>query len=263
MKRINRRLGLKGVFNDKGIDGFDFYKSHPTDSQVFQSLGFRSLTSLDSNAYEGASIIHDLNEPIQQQDLQDRFDVIFDGGTTEHISDQLQVLENLFRLCKVGGLIIHYTPANNFLDHGYVQPSPSFYREYYKTNDFKILQAYLVESKASWGSRRAVLKYDSLAYEFVSYGGHWSKRMLGNWFVVQKQANSSYRKIPQQLRSTVNYENATRINNYTGVLLKIQEFLHSHPKLRYGIVRLPHRMRRLGWLARNKVKRRPKAIFYV
>jgi hypothetical protein len=262
MNTIIRRNGLRSSYPEKEVEGFDSYQDHPSDIQIFSALGFGKLVSMDSSPYEDADIIHDLNLPLVDKNF-GCFDLVFDGGTSEHIFDQFQVLENLFYLCKVGGLIVHYTPANNFLDHGYFQPSPSFYQEYYEANNFKILEAFLVESTPDWYRRRAVLPYKSLGYEFVSYGGHWSRRMLGNWFVVQKKNESTCRRIPQQLRSSVNYVTSHSPTEFTGILGLLQSFLKRNPRLRIAALRIVKVFVRLKWLTSNGIKRRPKPIFYV
>lgn len=56
----------------------------PTDEEFFQSLGFSSIDSMDCSEYEGASIICNLNSDIPEE-LYNRFDVIYDGGSTEHM----------------------------------------------------------------------------------------------------------------------------------------------------------------------------------
>lgn len=263
MVHLNQKFGLEGSFKPKEVSGFDAYKNHPTDKQIFQSLGFKSLESLDSHPYEGATIIHDLNEPITVPSGLGQYDVIFDGGTSEHIFDQLKVLENLNKLCRVGGVIIHWTPANNCLDHGYFQPSPSFYREYYEANDFEIIQSYLVELGAGWGGRRPVFKYETMRFEYVSFGGHWSRKMLANWFVVRKKESSSSLRVPQQVRSTRNHESEDSITVFSGGLGVIQRFLHAHPNLRFVALGFLSGLRRLRWLSVNGIKRRPRPIFFV
>src|SRR5512145_477284 len=51
---------------------------------VFKALGAKQVSSLDFSAYEGASFVHDLNQPIGP-DLHERFDTVYDGGTLEHV----------------------------------------------------------------------------------------------------------------------------------------------------------------------------------
>ena len=86
-------------------------------------LGLRSLRALDFSDYEGADLIHDLNRPIPDS-LRDRFDLIIDAGTTEHVFDVRQALTNYADMLRVGGRIFHSSPANNRLHHGFYQLSP-------------------------------------------------------------------------------------------------------------------------------------------
>ena len=50
-------------------------------------LGSERLESLDITDFEGATVIHDLNKPVSEE-LKARFDVVFDGGTLEHVPDR-------------------------------------------------------------------------------------------------------------------------------------------------------------------------------
>src|SRR5438128_12686818 len=51
---------------------------------VFKALGARSVVSLDASDFEGANIVHDLNKPLPAE-LPERFDLVYDGGTLEHV----------------------------------------------------------------------------------------------------------------------------------------------------------------------------------
>ena len=104
---------------------YDFYRNYPSGDQIFKNLGFKIIDSIDITGYEGSNIIHDLNTPLPSN-FESQYDLVFDGGTTEHLFDQLAALDNIHRLLKIGGVVVHNTPANNYLDHGYFQPQPSF-----------------------------------------------------------------------------------------------------------------------------------------
>ena len=56
----------------------------PWSDPLFRLLGAREVDAIDTSGYEGASIIHDLNEPIPGE-LHERFDLVVDSGTLEHI----------------------------------------------------------------------------------------------------------------------------------------------------------------------------------
>lgn len=98
------------------------------ESLLIEHFGAASVVSVDCSDFEGASIIHDLNEPIQ---IDRQFDTVLDFGTTEHIYNVKVVYENVRTLCKLGGGVIHLLPANNFCGHGFYQFSPMFFRSVY------------------------------------------------------------------------------------------------------------------------------------
>jgi len=95
----------------------------------FMDMGFETVDSIDNSSYEGASIIHNMNNPIPTDLCRDKggYDYIFDGGTTEHIFNTPQVCENIINLLNVGGIYVAITPNNNFSGHGIYQFSPEFY----------------------------------------------------------------------------------------------------------------------------------------
>jgi SAM-dependent methyltransferase len=106
----------------------DLYGQGPIRSAdgLFQELGARSLDALDASEYEGATIIHDLNEPIPDS-LRGRFTAVFDGGTLEHVYNAGTALQNCLEMVAPGGHYIAASPGNNQMGHGFYQFSPEFY----------------------------------------------------------------------------------------------------------------------------------------
>jgi hypothetical protein len=235
--QISKIFDLKFDFNQTGE--YDFYKNYPTGDQIFQNLGFKAIDSIDITDYEGANIVHDLNTPIPES-FKVGYDLVFDGGTTEHLFDQLAALGNIHKLLKVGGVVVHATPANNYLDHGYFQPQPSFYYEYYIANGYEVIQSYLIEANRNFYQRRRVYEYKPLMYEHLSFGG-WGDKLIGNWFAFRKLETSTTGVIPQQQRYTdylhvYNKPQAGTSRNYA--LLK--NFFNEHPALKYYILQTKH-----------------------
>lgn len=119
----------------------------PTDPILFADdlltpLGY-DVTSMDASPYEGANIIHDLNEPIPEN-LVEKFDIVWDGGTLEHIFDYPSALRNAMQMVKIGGHFACRTPANNQCGHGFYQFSPElFYRIMVPENGFEIVRIYV------------------------------------------------------------------------------------------------------------------------
>ena len=94
----------------------------------YEALGAVSVDSLDNSDFEGAKFVHDLNQPIPDE-WKERFDVVYDGGTLEHIFNFPVALRNCMELLKEGGRLFAHTPVNNLCGHGFYQFSPElFYR---------------------------------------------------------------------------------------------------------------------------------------
>ena len=100
---------------------------------------------MDASDYERATVIHDLNEPIPER-LYDQYDIIFDGGTIEHIFDVKTVFDNVKKMLKVNGVFLSVNGGNNHLGHGFYQFSPDLYRAVFsKEAGFNLKQIEIVD----------------------------------------------------------------------------------------------------------------------
>ena len=120
-------------------------KSQGTSADMLlRQIGSRTVQSLDISDFEGATIIHDLGDPVPDS-LLARFDCIFDGGTLEHVYDFPQAIDNVKRMLKIGGIFLSVNAANNQLGHGFYQFSPElFWRVFGAGTGFTIEQMQLV-----------------------------------------------------------------------------------------------------------------------
>jgi SAM-dependent methyltransferase len=110
---------------------------------VLRPLGFAKIDAMDVSDYEGANVMHDLNRPVPLE-LQEKYDLVWDGGTLEHIFNFPAALENAMRMVKVGGHIVLHAPANNQCGHGFYQFSPElFFRVLGPENGFELLRIYM------------------------------------------------------------------------------------------------------------------------
>lgn len=113
--------------------------------EIFGAISFEIL---DISADEGADHILDLNRTIPHTSLYTSFQVILDFGTQEHVFDNTQFLENIFSLLSVDGLYLFDLPANNYLEHGFRQYSPTFFYDFCAQNRSYLTLNYL----AIWSS---------------------------------------------------------------------------------------------------------------
>jgi hypothetical protein len=126
---------------------------HEFADDLFRLLGATRVDAVDYSDYEGATIVHDLNVPARPE-LYGRFDLLFDGGTLEHVFNFPVAIANCMRMVRVGGWLIIHTPANNQCGHGFYQFSPElFYRVLSPENGFEVGAMFFVEGFRKTGER--------------------------------------------------------------------------------------------------------------
>lgn len=174
------------------------------DGAFFKSLGFDTVHSIDASSFEQATHIHDLNHPVPES-LHGLYDVVFNGGTMEHIFHIPNVLANMHKMLKVGGKLIHYAPVYNFVDHGFYCFSPGLLLDYYSANNYTILTTYLVchKNPIDHFTDPLVIKYSPGDLDPYAMGGLNREVLNGHdmmqiFLVAEKTANSSCDVIPQQ-----------------------------------------------------------------
>ncbi len=118
----------------------------------FKLMGARETDSIDASAYEGASNVLDMNQPVKE-DLKGRFTVVIDGGSLEHVFNFPTAIRNCMEMVQCDGHFIGIVPCNNYMGHGFYQFSPElFFRIFTEPNGFKMEKMVLYESapQARW-----------------------------------------------------------------------------------------------------------------
>ena len=72
-----------------------------TDRSIFRALGIDSVKALDTSPYEGAEIVHNLNEPIPDS-LRENADFIVDGSTLDNVFDPAMAVAQSSRDVEAG-----------------------------------------------------------------------------------------------------------------------------------------------------------------
>ena len=120
-----------------------FFKLKYADKKDFSKIFFldvlkaRCLDIFDISNEEGAGLLVNWNLPLDRWtsagvDSISRmlyYDFIVDGGTMEHIFDNRQYMSNVYSLLKIGGYYVASVPANNYLEHGFYQFSPTYFAD--------------------------------------------------------------------------------------------------------------------------------------
>jgi hypothetical protein len=135
-------LGRQHFFGVKGQGGYV--------EPFLEALGAREVRSLDASAYEGATDVHDLNEPVDRE-LHAQFSAVIDSGTIEHVFNAPQALKTAMEMVALHGHLIMMTPCNQDAGHGFYQFSPELpFRALAEENGFRIRRAMLKEARGSW-----------------------------------------------------------------------------------------------------------------
>ncbi len=115
-------------------------------ARLLAELGAREIDVLDASDYDGAGMIHDLNEPVPDG-WKERYDLVYDGGTIEHIFNLPIALRNCMEMVRPGGHLLLTSPANNYFGHGFYQLSPIFfYQALSEANGFRVERMIAVEN---------------------------------------------------------------------------------------------------------------------
>ncbi len=193
-------LKIHDIPSDQSLEtNIPAWENSPNSKYTSDQVFFKMLTglpvfALDVSDYEGAEYVWDLNNPIPEH-LLHMFGTVIDSGSLEHVFDIKQGLINMNRLTSNNGRIIHLTPANNYLEHGFYQFSPTLFIDYYGANNFKKISCLLIQQPIldsnknwhiwEWNLQRpcANLMTNKMAVLFV---------------VAQKSEHSTEDNIPQQ-----------------------------------------------------------------
>ena len=170
-------------------------EAYTSDVAFFWMLTGTRAEALDYSDFEGAEHIADLNRPLPE-DLRGRFGLVVDVGTLEHVFDVRQGLQNIASLLKPSGRVIHFSPASNYVNHGFYSFSPTLFFDYYGANGFEKLEGYLVrECRTAPESQRLEFFEFPRRFKPMTLG---SRQRLSVAFLAQRSERSTMDAVPLQ-----------------------------------------------------------------
>jgi len=147
---------------------------------------------IDKFNFDKPRILHDLEKPFPAK-YHNFFRLIIDSGTMEHIFDIKAVMENIVKITKVGGYVLQMLPANNFLNHGFYQFSPTLFYDFYTNNGFEIVESYIIEIKSK------IQRFHTYCQDRDYLGLYFNQNnRLGSLFLVRKKKHVRTIKSPAQ-----------------------------------------------------------------
>jgi hypothetical protein len=123
---------------------------------LHEKLGFR-YECLDIDTNFGALAL-DLNFDQVPPDFRNRYGLVTNHGTTEHILNQYNCFKVIHDLAKPGGLMLHALPFTVHLEHGFFNYQPNFFAALARYNSYRTLGIWVgldwsLTSLVPWESR--------------------------------------------------------------------------------------------------------------
>ena len=81
----------------------------------------------------------DLNIHFVPSDLQSKFDLVTNYGTTEHVLNQMLAMRSVHDLAKPGGLIHHDLPFGGYYLHCYFKYNPGIFHDLATANGYRVI----------------------------------------------------------------------------------------------------------------------------
>jgi SAM-dependent methyltransferase len=111
-------------------------------------LGF-DYAAIDIDGSPG-SIALDLNYDRVPASAAEKYDLVTNFGTTEHVANQLNAFKIIHDLTKPGGIMLHQLPAQGMLNHGLINYNLKFFWMLARSNGYKFVHARWQQSKVAY-----------------------------------------------------------------------------------------------------------------
>lgn len=149
--------------------------------RVFYSgLGFKLYECIDLDGRHSAHKF-DLNKNLTTEyGFKNTFNLVTNNGTSEHCFDQASVFQNIHNLCVPGGIMYHALPFQGYLNHGFFNYHPCFYRCLAEANNYRLIGIYLHIASGLYG----VCNYSD---EIMQHLSLLPNATMGLSVVLQKQ----------------------------------------------------------------------------
>lgn len=110
-------------------------------SGLLKACGFH-YSAIDIFDAEG-TILFDLNREEPTPEMRNRYDLVTNFGTTEHIINQYLAFKTVHEMTKPGGIMYHELPLAGFHMHGYFSYNPLLFIQVAEANQYEVvMQAY-------------------------------------------------------------------------------------------------------------------------
>jgi SAM-dependent methyltransferase len=166
--------------------------------ELFEKAGMEYLSFDIASGFR--TTILDLNRAALPSPLRNKFDLVLNFGTTEHILNQLNCFKVIHDATKVGGCMFHSLPAVGYVDHGYITYTGRCFFDIGGNNEYEMLACWFDGSPGTGGtvldSLRSYSSYfPALGRTLEEYATSDHGRFLADFRVPDISINVVYRKV--------------------------------------------------------------------
>lgn len=176
--RRHRDLSIPDAFRENDLVG------------ILAHYGVRHVQTIDGFDAR-ADYPLDMNRPLPAE-LREKFNTVIDIGSTEHVFDTRQCLENLINLVAKGGHLMLHLPCKGYYNHGLHTFSPECIVQTLVGNGFEVVY----------------LKFSSTRGALLRNPGDAADVLI--WVVARKTATLGAFVVPQQGRWRTFYRGETQ-----------------------------------------------------
>jgi hypothetical protein len=167
-------IGFQDIIGEGFPEGFDYGNV----SELFRAKGVTDVRALDLFDHR-AQLRYDLNLPVPDSE-HERYGLVFDIGSIEHVFDTRQCLENCLRMVRSGGYYFVVTAVKGYLRHGFHTFHPDVLGQALAANGYEI----------------SYLRYSSKAGDPLEDPDAADNSLI--WLVGKKTRSLGEFEIPQQ-----------------------------------------------------------------
>jgi hypothetical protein len=104
---------------------------------LYEALGI-SYDCVDVDGRSGTLVL-DLNFDAAPEEHWNKYGLVTNHGTSEHILNQLNVFKMMHEFTRPGGIMIHAVPFTVHLEHGFFNYQPNFFEALARYNSYETL----------------------------------------------------------------------------------------------------------------------------
>lgn len=144
--------GKRAASLDKEIERISYFSTpRPGERTAYLSELFDLTPGIFYTSYDVCPAlkteIFDLNTESLPAKYRNRFDVVMNCGTTEHVINQLNSFRVMHDAVKPGGVIFHQVPSIGWLDHGYFTYHKIFFDDLAAANGYELVDHWLTPER--------------------------------------------------------------------------------------------------------------------